>query len=349
MKSPFMRVTALTGLPEFVASLGGKLEPLMEEVGLDPELLRIVDGIYSYAKGVMLYELAAYTLNEPNFGLKRGLTSAPHFNNLGQLVYLGFFEKTARSSVHAMQSFQHLYTDGQTVSLHELPEEGIGIIRISAFGLGITPRHYTEAQMAAFTILASSVLKIPEARPDIARFRHQRPEDISIHEEIFGPNLEFEAEHDEITFDIKLLDTKLKGPVHFLRPLVNLYMQYRLRNKPQFDLSTKESLAIYLQSVIGAGRCSLELASEALVLTPKKLQRLLAEEGTSFSEVLDGVRRRLAITMLKNPDLKIKIIAGMLDYATTQAFNLAFNRWTGMSPVAYRKVLIENNEMYDPL
>ena len=101
--------------------------------------------------------------------------------------------------------------------------------------------------------------------------------------------------------------------------------------------------------MIGAGRCSLELASEALVLTPKKLQRLLAEEGTSFSEVLDGVRRRLAITMLKNPDLKIKIIAGMLDYATTQAFNLAFNRWTGMSPVAYRKVLIENNEMYDPL
>jgi AraC-like DNA-binding protein len=349
MKSAFMRVAAMSGLPEFVRSCGGDPEALLEEVGLDPEILTQNDGIYSYGKGVMLYELAASVLKEPNFGLKRALTCAPHFNNLGPVVYLGLFEKTARSWVHAMQSFQHLYTDGQTVSLHERPENGVGIIRLASFGHGIPPRQYTEMQMAAFTLLAASVLKAPEAKPQKVRFRHQRPEDVSLHKKIFDAELEFDADEDEVIFDIKLLDYKLNGPIHFLRPLVNLYMQYRMRNKPNFDMSTKESLALYLQSVIGAGRCSLDLASEALVLNPKKLQRLLAEEGTSFSEVLDGVRRNLALTMLKNPDLKIKIIAGMLDYATTQAFNLAFNRWTGMSPMAFRNVLVSNNEMNDPL
>lgn len=349
MRNAFVRVTALSGLPEFIRSIGGDPESLMEEVGLDPGLLQQVDGIYSYTKGMMLYELAARALDEPDFGLKRAQVSAPYFNNLGPAVYLALFEKTARSWVNAMQNFQHLYTDGQVISLHEHREKGIGIIRLSSGGIGVSGRQYTEMQMAIFRLLAKSVLKIPEAGPQISRFRHQGPESTKLHEEIFGGELEFGADQDEMIFDINLLDTKLKGPVNFLQPLVNLYMQYRMRNIPEFNMSTKETLALYLQSVLGAGKSSLDNASEALVLNPKKLQRLLAGEGTSFSEVLDGVRRRLAISMLKNPDLKIKIIAGMLDYATTQAFNLAFNRWTGMSPLAYRKVLQQNNEMHDPL
>jgi AraC-like DNA-binding protein len=349
IKSAFIRVVSITGLPEFIRSLGGEPETLMEEVGINPDILQKGDGIFSFSKGVMLYELAARVLEEPNFGLKRALACPPHFNNFGPVVYLGLFEKTARSWVHAMHNFQHLYTDGQAISLHEEPENGIGIIRLSPIGYSVHPRQYTEMQMAAFSLLAESVLKTPDAKPQITRFRHQRPESTDLHEEIFGGVLEFGAEHDEFVFDIKLLDTKLRGPANFLKSLVNLYMQYRMRNLPQFDMSTKETLELYLQSVIGAGRCSLEVAAEALVLSPKKLQRQLAEDGTNFSSVLDGVRRKLAVSMLRNPDLKIKIIAGMLDYATTQAFNLAFNRWTGMSPVAYRKVLIENNEMYDPL
>ncbi len=348
MKLPFLRSTALLGFPEFVRSLGGNPSALLEEVGIDPDLLGQDDRVFAYAKGILLYELAALDLNEPNFGLKLALSMPPHFANYGPVVFVSAFEKTGRSWFRALLKFQEFYSDGEHMELIEYPEKETAVIRMHTKSHYLLQRQYSESRMAASMLLAQTVLKSPVAKLNTVRFTHAKPENTELHQKIFQCDVEFGAEYNEVEVDRPLLDIKLAGRELYLKPLLHLYMQNRMRKMPQFDMSVRETVAIYIRGVLGIGKCSLEAASVALLLKEKKLQRLLAEEGTSFSKVLDDVRHRKSVALLRNPDLKIRMISGSLDYANTAAFTTAFHRWKGMSPVAYRQLLLENNEMFPP-
>ena len=70
---------------------------------------------------------------------------------------------------------------------------------------------------------------------------------------------------------------------------------------------------------------------------PKKLQRLLADEGASFAKILDDVRRSIASRLLRDTDIPILRVAKMLDYSSDRAFATAFKRWFGIAPSTYRE------------
>jgi AraC-like DNA-binding protein len=58
--------------------------------------------------------------------------------------------------------------------------------------------------------------------------------------------------------------------------------------------------------------------------------------NTSYSLILQEVRRGLAETALTETDCTIDEIAAMLGYTETTNFRHAFRRWIGKSPHAYR-------------
>lgn len=62
-------------------------------------------------------------------------------------------------------------------------------------------------------------------------------------------------------------------------------------------------------------------------VSPKKLQRLLYDEGTSFSEVLDQYRATKVIVLLQTTKLPIRKIARSLGYSSSVALNTACKRW----------------------
>ena len=72
---------------------------------------------------------------------------------------------------------------------------------------------------------------------------------------------------------------------------------------------------------------------------PKSLQRRLARQGTSFSELLDRARRKQAESMLRQGKLQIQEISEALGYRNPSAFNRAFTRWQGFSPKRWQSRL----------
>jgi AraC-like DNA-binding protein len=68
-----------------------------------------------------------------------------------------------------------------------------------------------------------------------------------------------------------------------------------------------------------------------LGVSERSLRRRLAE-GTSFGEVLDHLRHRLALQYLKDEHVSLKQVAWLLGYSEAGAFNHAFKRWTGIPP-----------------
>ena len=65
------------------------------------------------------------------------------------------------------------------------------------------------------------------------------------------------------------------------------------------------------------------------------LFRQLKAEGTTFEEVLDELRQKLAVNYLGAARASVKETARQLGYADATAFSRAFKRWTGQSPREY--------------
>ena len=76
----------------------------------------------------------------------------------------------------------------------------------------------------------------------------------------------------------------------------------------------------------------MEAIAAALCMTSRNLRRKLDAEGTSYSQLLDEVRRALAQDYLRTPTLGIDDIAAALGFGDAASFRRAYKRWTGRSP-----------------
>ena len=85
-------------------------------------------------------------------------------------------------------------------------------------------------------------------------------------------------------------------------------------------------------------RCGARLPAVAaeLGMSPRTLQRKLADAGSSFQELLDGARYELARDYLRQRELGLVDIAFLLGYQEQSAFTHAFREWSGVNPGAWR-------------
>jgi AraC-like DNA-binding protein len=77
--------------------------------------------------------------------------------------------------------------------------------------------------------------------------------------------------------------------------------------------------------------------AKRLGLSERTFARRLAAVGLSFGEILDELRRDLAVRYLEEPNLQISQIAWLLGFRQQSAFSHACRRWTGKSPSEHRR------------
>lgn len=82
---------------------------------------------------------------------------------------------------------------------------------------------------------------------------------------------------------------------------------------------------------------SQQSTAQLLNMTPRTLHRRLTDEGTSYREILESVRHKLAVESVKSGKLSLQEIAFLLGYDSLGNFRRAFIRWEGKSPSEYRR------------
>lgn len=77
---------------------------------------------------------------------------------------------------------------------------------------------------------------------------------------------------------------------------------------------------------------------EAIVGVPSAgtLQRKLRDLGTSYNDVLDEMRRQLAMRYLREQRMAICEVAYLLGFSESSSFHRAFKRWAGVTPKEFR-------------
>lgn len=107
---------------------------------------------------------------------------------------------------------------------------------------------------------------------------------------------------------------------------------------PLDELGFAGSLAKVVETQLPLGEISLPDVATLIGTSARTLQRRLDAQGTTYSEVLDEVRQRVALERLLQSDATITEIAHDLGYSDSAHFARAFRRWAGISPLELRRL-----------
>jgi AraC-like DNA-binding protein len=153
----------------------------------------------------------------------------------------------------------------------------------------------------------------------------------------FGCRTEFGGANDQISFDIQEAKLSLVFADPFLnRFLVNYYEEVIAGRYPkQQSVRTRVENAIVPR--LPHGTMSIGNIADDLNMSARTLSRRLAQEGVTFSTILEELRSDLASRYLQNNNLSISQIAWLLGYSEVSSFVHAFQRWTGSSPTHARR------------
>jgi AraC-like DNA-binding protein len=105
------------------------------------------------------------------------------------------------------------------------------------------------------------------------------------------------------------------------------------RNEGELVYILRRTLGAYLPD----GSMNIKLAARLCGVSVRTLQRRLSERGTSYSELLEGIRYATAVRLLEDSKKRVTDIGRELGYRDPAIFTRAFRRWTGVTPSEYRR------------
>lgn len=144
----------------------------------------------------------------------------------------------------------------------------------------------------------------------------------------------FASSESRLTFDRKDVDRPLPASNRELAHANDRILASFVRDLTEDDLITRIKSALIEE--LPSGNPGDALIARAVYLSPRTMQRRLAEEGTSYTQVLDEVRRELAENYISDPDVPLNEVSYLLGFSEMSSFSRAFKRWTGKSPSGYR-------------
>jgi len=110
--------------------------------------------------------------------------------------------------------------------------------------------------------------------------------------------------------------------------------------------SLRAQIEHLLIPILHTGEASIDMIADKLALSRQTIFRKLKAEGTTFQELLDELRHKLALDYLSKSKASVHEIAYLLGFSDSTAFSRAFKRWTGYSPHAVRANPVLMDEMH---
>lgn len=317
------------------AADGVSPEELLAFVKLDPETLENVEGRVPSWLHLNLLNHAAGLTGDPHFGLRAG--TAMEMNAPNALHYLFFNSANLRQGIRGCSGYNRLMSNAGSLRLTE--KNGLATLTIRPYiPLPVQPRQPVEWGLAMIATMIRSVAPVG-FRFREARFQHAAPgPDHGPYERVFEAPVRFRQRHSELAFDSGWLDQPCPNHNPVLQPVLERMAEYQLRRVFHDDMV--EAVRSEIQHTIATESVRMEDVCARLGMERRTLQRRLSAQGTSYKELLDGVRRELVETYFREEGLSLGDASVLLGFASPDAFYRAFRRWHGTTPAEYRRGLL---------
>jgi AraC-like DNA-binding protein len=170
---------------------------------------------------------------------------------------------------------------------------------------------------------------------------HYRSKDISEIARFVGTKVEFGADTDEFALDINASGLPLIHSDSYLNDLLLKYCEAALADRRGNVSPLRTRVENAISSALPHGRVLVDDVARKLGMSTRTLARKLSDEGLSFTEIFQQLRRDLAVRYLDDRRLHVSKIAWLLGFREMSAFTHACKRWTGKTPSQMRTAAAE--------
>jgi AraC-like DNA-binding protein len=316
-------------LADAVRSHGADPQPLLEQYALDAARLAEAGARLSIPRYMRLGHGAIQLTGDPALGLRMGQLS--RLSQAGLAGVTASQAPTVREAARCLIRFEPLYGSnyrGQS-SFHE-DATGAWLRFYSISPYNAYNRFVVDSIIAGWLHQLSSVSREP--------LRAERVEiEFDAYAALGDCPIQFGAERNQLRLNLASL--ALRNPEHcpstwrHLLQLCERELEQLTRTR-----SLRERITQLLGPLLNGGRePDLEEVAARLKLPTWTLRRKLTEEGTQFRAILNDTRRDLAMTYIRDTELAFGEIAYLLGFASAEAFQRAFKRWSGQTPGEFRR------------
>ncbi|MGS0742970.1 AraC family transcriptional regulator ligand-binding domain-containing protein, partial [Glaciimonas sp. GG7] len=195
-----------------------------------------------------------------------------------------------------------------------------------------------EFNLKVFHGLASWLIgrNLPLVRVDFTAPKPHYLDDLSL---LFPCKLYFDQTKAQMVFEAALLDIKVQRN----EPEMRSFLAHQPRDWLHPAVSAHPARSEVWQYLLDTNPSTPTLAEVACALrvSVRTMARRLANEGQTFQEIKDDLRRDIAIDRLAHSKDTVAQIAHDLGFEDPSSFYRAFRLWTGVTPRAYRSVAEE--------
>ncbi|MEM6631330.1 MAG: AraC family transcriptional regulator [Bacteroidota bacterium] len=190
----------------------------------------------------------------------------------------------------------------------------------------------------AFTLREFQCLTDSSFYPQEIWFRAAPPKKEGEIQRVLACPLHFEKGENALLFDKSLLSKPIVTSDYALLNVLVTHAEKKLK-----ELAVNNNFyEIVKRCIIQMGNPEFPTISgiaRHLNMSVRTFQRRLKAEGYSYKQVVDELRKEFAISYLHQPELSVSEIAYLLSYSDASTFIRSFRRWTGKTPVGFRKQL----------
>jgi AraC-like DNA-binding protein len=329
---PTISLAAATGLIDAIKSAEGDPDQVLHSVGLDRAALSRPDGFIACADFARLLEEAARATGDECFGLHFGEQYQP--KNIGPLVYVVLNSPTIAVALDNVVRFLKVHNQAAEVTV---AVEGPRLhLRESLIGVPVEGARQQVEYGLAVTLNTIRMMVGSRWVPMEVQLAHRAPRDTSEHARVFGAPVSFDCPATAFVLDRDFVERQVPAADEHLYPILRRYLEQIAQELPREDAALASARRA-VGELVRDGDPKLTEVARRLAMSPRTLQRRLREHGLDFRGLVDDTRRRFSLGYLRDPQHTPTEIAYLLGYSEVSAFNRAFKRWTGSTPVGYRR------------
>ncbi len=193
-----------------------------------------------------------------------------------------------------------------------------------------------EATISA-TVVVLKAMTEKDIMPKTVTFQHDPPNELDSYHRAFQCPILFNQPHYSITYLTKDLETRTAKADE----QINQFLLERVDEETKGLEFNATKLAVDVEELIKnalpSGIPGVTQIADHLGMSNRTLTRRLGENGVSFRDLIQKVQAEVTKSLLKDTSRSVAEIAFEAGFSEQSAFNRAFKRWTGKSPVDYRK------------
>lgn len=268
-----------------------------------------------------------------------GLHSAESYSP-GALSIVGYVILSCRTAGDALVRLAHyapLLNEGLRVSVED--RDGRTSCRFGAADgidsfLHRSPRQAMETLAAGIVLTLKRLAPVPP-EPTLVTFRHAAPPQTAEHRRLLGADVRFGQAENAVVYASSALATGMLSADPALLDVFEADARRRLHLLKSHGAVSGRVQAMLATRLKGEVPSLAAMAAE-LAMSERSLQRSLRDEHTSYREIVDEVRKHLALAHLSRHGATATDVAFLLGFSEPSAFTRAFRRWTGTSPTRFK-------------